>query len=66
MIVIKDNNYIKAGCPHCDSELGIHIQDITYHEMGTYEYTTKCGACQQIFGLKSSTIPNAWKMQLAD
>ena len=66
MIVLEDNNFIPVECPHCKSKIGVHLNDIIYHEMHSAPYTARCGACHGTVNIREQTIPTAWIAKIVD
>jgi RNase P subunit RPR2 len=67
MRVLVNNNFIKATCKKCNSELGVLMKDIRYNEIAhhcsTFEVT--CEACGAIVGLEPTSIPVSWRQAIA-
>lgn len=69
MKILENPNYVKVTCPHCKSELGVHLQDIMYNELahGHHpEFSCTCAACNRNVELPSKMIPLSWLRQLID
>jgi len=63
MKVIDNNNYIEVICPHCNSKLGVHKEDIRYNEIPhrCSEFEVECGACGNTVGIEPEKVPSSWK-----
>lgn len=66
MKVLVDNNYIKAICGKCHSELGVHIGDIRYNDIAhrCSEFEASCGACGATVAIPAARIPHSWLAQI--
>lgn len=62
MIIIENNDYIEVTCPHCQSKLGVHCEDIIDNDVGPI--TTKCVVCNRTINITLSQIPSRWNAKL--